>query len=121
MNRIIAALAIAVAISITGCSTSPGSGMPWPNVASQSAAQTVPQPITRADLMRQYATIRPMDGSATPETMDDFAGITCTQLRHGISADTVITTATETYQAQATEVIRLLVSYRCPEYLKSFR
>ncbi|MBE1465504.1 hypothetical protein [Kibdelosporangium phytohabitans] len=80
-----------------------------------------PQPIARSELMRQYAEINPVDSSATPETVDGLAESICTKLSEGHSTDKLITVATETYSSKATEVIRLLVSYRCPGHLKDFK
>lgn len=92
--------------------TSDGEPAPGP-VASQ--------PISRTELMAKYADINPIDRSATPETMDALATSTCDALGKGITTDRIITVATDQYASKATAVIRLLVSYRCPERLADFK
>jgi hypothetical protein len=71
--------------------------------------------------MIEYARIAPLDRSATPDTVDSLANSTCALLRQGHSTDELITIATVNYQANATEVVRLLVSYRCPEFMTAFK
>jgi hypothetical protein len=86
-----------------------------------SAATAAPKQITRAELMQRYAELAPLDRSATPATMDDLADSTCGNISRGIDVDRMITVATEQYHANATEVLRLLVSYRCPQHLGLFK
>lgn len=85
------------------------------------AAAPTPQSISRADLMESYAKLAPRDQSATPETMDTLAASTCRGLDQGVTTDAMITVATRQFHANATEVIRLLVSYRCPTHLSEFK
>jgi hypothetical protein len=80
-----------------------------------------PEPISRAELLDHYAEIAPLDSSATPENVDTLATLICDQLDTGTTTDTVITNATDTWSANATEVVRLLVSYECPEYVGDFK
>lgn len=88
---------------------------------SPAATPAEPKPISRVDLMSRYAQLAPLDKSATPETMDSLANSACSKLRSGISTDKLITVGTEMFKANSTEVFRLLVSYKCPEFLKDFK
>lgn len=96
-------------------------GQPIGESGSPAVSAGAPAPISRSDLMADYAKIAPFDRSATPETIDDLAKSTCGLLDAGKSTDLLISTATKQYNANATAVIHLLVSYRCPKYLKDFR
>lgn len=125
----VAVVLVAVAAGITGIVLAVTSDDDAPMAASTTAAQasttvaskTDPGPITRSELMAEYARIAPMDRSATPETVDGLAKRTCDLLVGGTTTDTVISAATEIYGAQATEVIRLLASYKCPRELAEFK
>lgn len=86
-----------------------------------SAAAATPQSISRAELMSKYAQINPLDRSATPETMDALADSACRKLREGYATDKLITVSTDIYKTNATQMMMLLVSYRCPEFLKDFK
>jgi hypothetical protein len=86
-----------------------------------SGVSATTEPISRAEVLAQYAEISPLDSSATPENVDTLATLICERLDTGTSTDTVITDATDTWNANATEVVRLLVSYRCPEHLGEFK
>jgi hypothetical protein len=79
------------------------------------------EPISRSELMAEYAKVAPRDKSATPETIDDIAASTCKLLDNGTASDRVIDTATEIYGAQATQIVRLLVSYKCPKHLAGLK
>lgn len=79
------------------------------------------EPISRAELMAEYAKIAPRDKTATPETIDAIAVGACDLLDRGMPTDRVISTTTDIYGAQATQVIRLFVSYKCPGHLKDFK
>lgn len=82
---------------------------------------SAPQPISRAELMSRYAEIAPLDRSATPEAVDALALGMCSLLDKGKSTDFLISTSTDVYGANATKVVELLVSYKCPKYLKDFK
>jgi hypothetical protein len=105
MKKLLAAVALAV--SMTGC--------------SGIAGDLMPKPISRSDLLGRYAEINPIDRTATPETMDQNAQKACGLLRDGKTTDDLVTVSTGIYKSHATEVVRLLVSYGCPEFLGSFR
>jgi fatty acid-binding protein DegV len=80
-----------------------------------------PGRISRSQMMAEYAQIAPFDSSATPATIDELASTVCMKLQEGQSTDDLITSATQVYKAQATQVIQLFVSYDCPAYLKEFK
>lgn len=105
-------LAIATVVTVIVLVTSSG---------SPSTTPVVPQPISRSELMSKYARLAPLDKSATPETMDSLARTACAKLQQGISTDKLITVSTDMFEANATQVVMLLVSYRCPEFLKDFK
>lgn len=71
--------------------------------------------------MARYAEIAPLDTSATPETIDSLAQSTCSLLDAGQPTDLLISSGTNIYGANSTQVMRLLVAYRCPKYLKDFK
>ena len=88
---------------------------------TQSAQQqSAPKPITRSQLMTQYAEIDPIDNSATPETVDTVATNTCALLKSGRSTDQLISDSTQYWGPKSTQVIKLLVSYKCPQFLADF-
>ena len=99
-----------------GTSSSTEQTAPAPLQSAQA-----PQPISRAALMAEYARIAPLDRTATPDTVDDLAQSTCGLLRSGSTTDRLISVANEQYGANATRVVQLLVSYKCPEFLKDFK
>lgn len=113
-----------LALALSACSATDNSSGATigsnPFLAPVGAAAT-PQPISRAELMSKYAQINSRDGTATPETMDSLADAACRKLREGYSTDKLITVSTDIYKTNATEMIMLLVSYRCPEFLKDFK
>jgi hypothetical protein len=82
---------------------------------------STPKPISRADLMAKYAQIAPLDTSATPDTIDLLAQQSCSLLDNGKSTDLLISAGTSIYGASATQVMQLMVSYKCPKYLKDFK
>lgn len=84
-------------------------------------ATSDPAPISRTELMRQYAEIAPNDRSATPEVMDKLAETACEALTLGHSTDEVITAANPQFGANATRVMMLVVEYKCPERLGEFK
>lgn len=88
---------------------------------SQTSTTSPPKPISRVELMEEYAKIAPDDATATPDTMDDIAGQVCDKLARGHSTDELITALTDMYRTNSTKVVRLLVSYGCPEYLADFK
>jgi hypothetical protein len=108
------ALIVIVTLVLTG-----GDGKPAnPRTSYFTSA---PEPISRAELMAEYARIAPFDTSATPAAVDSLAQRTCALLDSGKSTDLLIDTATSIYGADATKVTKLLVSYKCPKYLKDFK
>lgn len=104
---------IALALLLTGGSSNSARGI--------SIISSTPEPITRAELMHRYAQIAPLDRTATPSGMDELADTACQALDAGITTDQVIGAGNSIYGANATEVSRLLVSYRCPNYLGDFK
>ncbi|HEV2778399.1 MAG TPA: hypothetical protein VGX25_03270 [Actinophytocola sp.] len=90
-------------------------------VVALTAGDNVPEPISRAELMAEYARINPIDESATPDKVDDTARTACNLLNQGTTTDALISSVTDVYQSNATAVVRLLVSYGCPQYLKDFK
>lgn len=108
---------------LAGCAADPvqpASFTPASGSTTTSAADA-PQPISRAELMSRYAKINPLDSSATPASMDENADLACSKLRQGVTTDQLITAVTPVYKTNTTEVIMLLVSYKCPEFLKDFK
>lgn len=114
---VIAILATIVVVALVNSRGTDNSGPAPVSVVVESA----PKPITRADLMAEYARIAPLDRTASPELIDSIAESACSLLDAGKSTDLLISTATMQYNANATAVMRLLVSYRCPKYLKDFK
>lgn len=117
------AITVCLLVLAAACSTSdPQAASSTPVGSSTIAtAPATPQPISRAELMSRYAKINPFDQTATPQSMDDNANLTCGKLRQGFTTDQLITAGTTVYKTNTTEVIMLLVSYRCPEFLKDFK
>jgi hypothetical protein len=115
---IIAVVVAVVAIAVTLAATLTGHHSGIAALTDQPAA---PAPISRTELMTEYAKIAPFDATATPATIDKLAASICGKLEQGQSTDDLITSATQVYKAQATEVVRLLVSYACPTYLADFK
>lgn len=95
------------------------------NFQSRPAVGELAEPaeglITRADLMARYAEIAPTDLTATPAKIDQLADGTCGAIEDGTALDEIITDATDVYGPAATEVVELLVSYRCPDHLDKFK
>lgn len=107
-------LIVTVTLVLTG-----GDGKP--TSARTSYFTSEPEPISRAELMAEYARIAPLDTSATPAAVDSLAQQACKLLDSGKSTDLLIDTGTSIYGADATKVMELLVSYQCPKYLKDFK
>jgi hypothetical protein len=122
----VVAIAVGLIIAIittVAVSTSGGGSNLLPagiGASPSSTSAEAPRPISRAELMRNYARIAPLDKSATPETIDALAEGICGLLRQGTSTDKLISESTDVYRANATQVVQLLVSYKCPEFLQDF-
>lgn len=91
------------------------------DIVRTSTTPSPPKPISRAELMEEYAKIAPNDVTATPETIDDVAEQACDKLDKGHTTDELITAVNDMYRTNSTKVMRLLVSYGCPEYLADFK
>lgn len=109
---------IGLVMALTGGLREP---VPGAAVAPANATPIAPEPITRADLMRRYAELAPFDRTATPDNVDKLADAVCERIRIGFTMDELITVATEEYNANATEVLRLMVAYKCPQSLRLFK
>jgi len=111
-------LAVAAALLAVACA-----GGCTKTVVGEPVAAPDPEPITRAQMLKRYAEINPIDQSATPRTVDWTTRQVCTALDQGISTDELITTVAKSAGVgpHSTEVARLIVAYGCPEYLDRFK
>jgi hypothetical protein len=123
----IGGLVVAAAVLIGGAFAITSTLMDDSATASSDITQTstssavTPEPISRVELMEEYAKVAPDDATATPDAIDDVAEQACDKLIRGHSTDELITAVTDLYGANSTKVMRLLVSYGCPEYLEDFK
>ncbi len=118
-GRWIAGVVVAAAVLVGGAFAITSTLVDDP--ASASNEVPVPEPITRAELFEEYATISPADSTATPERIDKVARDICDLLDSGHSTDELITSITPDYGANATRLMRLFVSYGCPKHLDAFK
>jgi hypothetical protein len=118
----VAAGIVGIVLAVTSDDDAPANAAPnTTTVTTTVSVKSDPEPISRAELMAEYARIAPMDRSATPETIDGLAKRMCELLVGGTPTDEVISKATDIYGAQATEVVRLMASYGCPKELAEFK
>lgn len=90
---------------------------------SQGGGDHVADAISRDELIAGYFALVP-DGEATRADVVDLADLACEQLGSGTTvnqvADTFVESGMRESRAEARQVLQLLVSYGCAEYLDAF-